>query len=268
MKQLYDTIGVGYAKSRPADQRIVQGLAAALDLPVGAVILDVGAGTGKYARALADRGFHLLAVEPSDVMRRQGLPHPRVSLIPASAEVLPLAAGAAAGAIIVLALHHFRDRATALREVLRVIGRGPLVIFTFEPRDLSAFWLCEYFPRLGGTEGNSFLELADVAGEVRRLTGRTVHSIPFPLPRDLTDQFGAAGWARPESYLQAEVRNGISSFALMDPSEVASGVARLREDLASGRWDQRHGSLRQQSHWDAGYRFIVAKDLTPGTAAD
>ena len=75
---LYDSIGVGYSETRRADPRIVRGLCEALDLPDSATILDVGAGTGKYSRALADRGFTVLAIEPSEVMRAQSIPHRRV----------------------------------------------------------------------------------------------------------------------------------------------------------------------------------------------
>src|SRR5688500_17328808 len=122
---LYDTIGTGYAQSRPADARIVTGLCAALGLPRGATLLDVGAGTAKYARAMAERGFRVLAIEPSEVMRAQSVPHPQVEMIAASAENIPCGPGSAAGAFVVLALHHFADRRRALAEIARVVGPGP-----------------------------------------------------------------------------------------------------------------------------------------------
>lgn len=143
---LYDAIGTEYSQSRPADERIVRGLCNALQLPPGSTLLDVGAGTGKYARALADCGYRVLAIEPSTVMREQSVPHPAIKMIPASAEYIPLAAGEADGAYIVLALHHFDDRRRALREILRVIGRGPLVIFSFEPSAFHVFGCRSIFP--------------------------------------------------------------------------------------------------------------------------
>lgn len=257
--QLYDTIGKDYAKTRLADARIVSGISEALGLATSSTILDVGAGTGKYSRALAALGFSVLAIEPSEVMRRQNPPHPRVRTIAAVAENIPLPAGSAAGAVIILALHHFPDRKKAFTEILRIIGGGPLVIFSFQPQALARFWLADYFPKLGREIGSSFSQLKDVAEEVGALTGRMVRKIPFLLPRDLEDRFAAAGWAEPESYLSSEVRNGISSFALMDPKEVSEGISRLSADLASGAWDYRNGSLRTQEHFDAGYHFIVAE---------
>jgi SAM-dependent methyltransferase len=257
---LYDIIGIGYAKSRPADYRIVSALCDALGLPPASTVLDVGAGTAKYARALADRGFSVLAIEPSGVMRSQSIPHPSVRMIAASAEEIPLAAGAADGAFVVLALHHFSDRKKALVEILRVIGQGPLVIFSFEPRALARFWLAEYFPRLGREIPSSYSELGDVAEEVKTLTGRAVRTMPFPLPRDFEDRFAASGWATPESYLDAHIRSGISSFSLMSVDEADRGLARLSDDLASGAWDRRHGWLRAERSLDVGYRFIIAEE--------
>src|SRR5665213_205209 len=141
---LYDVIGQGYAKTRPADDRIVSALVAALALPSGSTVLDVGAGTGKYSRALAERGFSILAIEPSEVMRAQSTPHKRVRWVAAAAEQIPLPDESADGAFVVLALHHFSDRACAVREMIRIIGQGPLVIFTFEPSVLRRFWLADY----------------------------------------------------------------------------------------------------------------------------
>jgi hypothetical protein len=44
------------------------------------------------------------------------------------------------------------------------------------------------------------------------------------LPKDLTDLFAAAGWCRPEIYLNAEVQKGISSFAKISPNELETGI--------------------------------------------
>ncbi len=254
---LYNTIGKGYAASRPADARIVAALKDALALPSGATLLDVGAGTGKYARALADLGYSVIAVEPSAVMRAQGSSHTLVRWIEAKAESIPLPSGSAQGAFIVLALHHFQDRVAAFSEILRIIGAGPFVIFTFEPSLLNQFWLAEYFPTLGRERTDSFSALPDVAAEIRQLTNRQVRTIPFPLPRDLDDKFVAALWARPEAFLDPVVRNGISSFALMSPDIVEAGLQKLESDLKTGRWDAKHGHLRTAPTLDTGYKLIL-----------
>ena len=256
---LYDTIGQGYGRTRPADDRIVSALIATLSLRQGSTILDVGAGTGKYSRALADLGYSVIAIEPSEVMQSQSTPHEKVKWIKAAAEEIPLADNSADGAIIMLALHHFSNRGRALQEIVRVAGAGPVVIFTFEPTVLYKFWLADYFPRLGREIRSSFSDLEDIAREVETHLSRKVNSVTFPLPRDLEDKFVSACWAMPESYLDPGVRNGISSFSLMKKEEVEAGVAQLKADLHSGNWDAKYGALRSQETYDAGYKFIVAK---------
>lgn len=76
---LYDRIGHAYAGTRAADPRIVDRLEARLALPPGAVVADLGAGTGTYTNALAERGFCMVAVESSAVMRGQATAHPNVT---------------------------------------------------------------------------------------------------------------------------------------------------------------------------------------------
>ncbi len=45
-------------------------------LPSRGPVLDVGAGSGRDARALAERGLEVVAVEPSEGMRREAARHP------------------------------------------------------------------------------------------------------------------------------------------------------------------------------------------------
>ncbi|MDX2108769.1 MAG: hypothetical protein SFY80_00870 [Verrucomicrobiota bacterium] len=46
---------------------------------------------------------------------------------------------------------------------------------------------------------------------------------------------------------------------MMPPEDVHTGLAQLASDLATDAWDARHGSLRTQSHYDAGYSSFVAE---------
>lgn len=70
---LYNAIGEGYNHSRKPDQRIVQRLINLLDLPLGSVIADIGAGTGNYTNAIAQKGYQVIAIEPSSTMQNQAI---------------------------------------------------------------------------------------------------------------------------------------------------------------------------------------------------
>lgn len=58
----YDAIGKGYNATRRPDERIVKLLVDCLDLPPGAHVIDIGAGTGNYTQTIAELGHLLTAV--------------------------------------------------------------------------------------------------------------------------------------------------------------------------------------------------------------
>lgn len=64
---MYDAIGRAYMRTRRADPRLVDAVWAALALPAHASVMDVGAGTGNYGRALARPDLQVVAIEPSHV---------------------------------------------------------------------------------------------------------------------------------------------------------------------------------------------------------
>jgi hypothetical protein len=80
----------------------------------------------------------------------------------------------------------------------------------------------------------------------------------IPIPHDCRDGFLGAFWRRPAAYLDPAVRNGISAFAQAPAADVQGGLARLAGDLRSGRWQARHGALRERPSLDLGYRLVAA----------
>ncbi len=256
---LYERIGPRYSKTRRADARILERIIALLVLPIGSRVVDVGAGTGNYSNALAAAGYNVIAVEPSAVMRAQAQPHPSVIWRAGFAEALPVGDAEVDAAICILAFHHLTDHRRALREMRRAAGGGPILLFTFEPRALQDFWLNDYFPEIRIGDEEMFPPVETLAAMVERETDLSAAISSFPLPRDLLDLFAAAGWARPELYLDPQVRAGISAFAVVDQTLIARGVERLKADRTSGDWHQRYGHLLGQQSYDAGYRFIIAR---------
>ncbi|GAB4538603.1 MAG: hypothetical protein Tsb0014_28370 [Pleurocapsa sp.] len=255
---LYNSIGRGYNCTHRPDLRIVEILVQLLDLPLGAKIADIGAGTGNYSRELASLGYQVIAIEPSEMMQTQAVQHPNVSWLLASAEQIPLGNNSVDGAIVMLALHHFQDIDLGLREIQRIVDRGKIVIFAFEQDKIPDFWLTDYFPYFIQDTKTTFPSTKVIADKMKQITQKRVEIMTFPLPKDLTDLFAAAGWCRPEIYLDAKVRNGISSFAKMTTQEVESGLEKLAQELKNGIWEEKYGELRRLESYDAGYRIIVA----------
>jgi ubiquinone/menaquinone biosynthesis C-methylase UbiE len=255
-RPIYESIGRGYSHHRTADTRIVRELVRLLGLPKGGALVDVGAGTGNYAAALARLGYRVAAIEPSGIMRSQAEDVSGVRWVAGTAERLPLPDGCADGAVCVLALHHFGDAGAALSEMGRVTAGRPVVVFTFDPRVGEPFWLAEYFPDLWREAHEAFPPLDDVMELLGKVAGRHVEVSAFRLPHDLRDKFAAAGWRRPRGYLDDGVRAGMSAFALADRRAVRDRLRRLERDLDSGAWHEKHGSILELEEFDAGYRFL------------
>ena len=58
----------------------------------------------------------------------------------------------------------------------------------------------------------------------------------WDVPMGLSDLFLYACKDRPELYLNAKVRNGISAFSRLGGQEIEKGLEKLRADLKSGAW--------------------------------
>lgn len=253
---LYNSIGQNYNATRKPDPRIVRRLLDLLDLPQGSTIADVGAGTGNYSLAIANAGYEVIAIEPSEVMRNQAKSHPRVTSIAGSAEQIPLGDRTVDGVVVMLALHHFNDLEKGLREISRISNRKT-ILFAFERAKIPDFWLTDYFPYFI-RDTLATLSTREIARSLGRISRKEVAVIPYLLPHNLSDLFAASGWRRPELYLNKQVRRGISSFAKMPVDELEAGLNRLQSDLDNGVWKEKYGSLLIQSEYDAGYRIIIS----------
>jgi SAM-dependent methyltransferase len=246
----YDRIGRGYTRVRRADPRIASRVEAALG--DARTVLNVGAGAGSYEPA--DR--EVTAVEPSAVMIAQR-PRDAAPAIQAVAEDLPFEADDFDAAMATITAHHWPDAPAGLREMMRV-ARKRLVLLTFDPEPLRELWLVtEYFPRALEIHAEAMLPIEEQAAMLEGAATVSVEAVP--VPNGCTDLFFCALWDRPELHLDPDVRQGSSVWHAMDGEEVAAGLTALRADLESGRWDRRHGRLREAPELDVGLRLLVAE---------
>ena len=103
----YDTIGQGYARSRPPDPRIEAQIFDAIGSARS--VINVGAGTGNYE----PRDRLVAAVEPSATMVEQR--PDRRCCVRAVAEHLPLRDDAAEVVTAFFTIHHWNDQAAGIR---------------------------------------------------------------------------------------------------------------------------------------------------------
>jgi len=250
MAAVYDAIGCGYVVTRQPDARIARGIREALG--EARTVVNVGAGTGSYEPT----DLRVLAVEPSLEMLRQR-PAGAAPVVQAVAEHLPFPDASCDAALAVLTVHHWQERAAGLTELARV-ARQRVVILTWDPACRDAFWLTtQYVPAVVEFDVPRFPPVAEFV----RYLG-PVEARPLPIPHDCQDGFLGAFWRRPEAYLDPNVRRAMSGFAQLAPEVIQAGLARLTDDLRTGRWDAQFGWLRGQESLDLGYRLIIAQQST------
>lgn len=241
---VYETMGTSYAATRAGDPRIewlIRG-----ELGDVESVVNIGAGTGSYEPT----DIPVVAVEPSPTMiaqRRPGSAPARRGV----AEALPLRDGEVDAALAAMTTHHWTDFAGALGEIRRVVRRRA-VFFTCDP-DAESFWLFrDYFPSI----------LTDARTRLPPLAAYQALGpaaiVRVPIPRDCSDGFAAAYWARPDAYFDPARRANISGFHFISKAELRRGLARLRADLDSGEWHRNHAAGDREA-LDCGYRLVVVE---------
>ncbi|HEX7298659.1 MAG TPA: class I SAM-dependent methyltransferase [Solirubrobacteraceae bacterium] len=247
MTAAYDEIGRDYGEYRRADPRLAAAIWAALGNARS--VINVGAGSGSYEPADRD----VLAVEPSAVMIAQRPPGAARAL-QATAESLPLYDDSFDAAMAVLTLQHWTDVEQGLAELSRV-ARQRIVLVTMDVEQLGEHWLIrDYIPETLATQAVAFPSISSLE---RALPGASVSVLA--VPRDCTDRFMAALWARPEDYFDPRLRNATSAWHELPDQIVERALGTLRCDLDSGRWDERYGHLRRMPELDVGLRIVCAE---------
>ena len=246
----YERRGGSYARLRRTDARIEGQVHAALG--DSRTVLNVGAGSGSYEPT--DR--YVLAVEPSATMRAQR-PVGAAPAVDAAAEHLPFDDDSFDAVLATMTVHQWDDVDQGLRE-LRRVSRDRVVVLTLDAPTLREFWLTDYVPEVVAVEEARFPTLGRVV-DVLAVGSSGVSVDVVPVPVDCTDGFGEAFYARPEAFLQPEVRAATSGLVLTDRVAVQRGLDRLAADLASGAWDARYGQLREQAERRGALRLVTAR---------
>ena len=242
----YGSIGASYSTYRQPDPRIIGFIERALGSARS--VLNVGAGAGSYEPV--DR--EVTAVEPSASMRAQRSPRASVA-IDAVAEALPFADATFDASLATFTVHQWTDLDRGLREMRRVT-RGPVIVLTCDPLLVQSFWLNEYAPEVLATEARRYPGI----DRIRSVLGGVSQALAVPIPLDCKDGFNEAYYGRPERLLDERARLACSAWSFVEEATRQRYVDDLRQALADGRWDARHGHLRAQAELEGSLRLIVA----------
>jgi SAM-dependent methyltransferase len=188
-----------------------------LDPRPGIRLLDLGSGTGMWARAFTEwYDIDVIAVEPSEAMRASSLHSP---VIPGDAEHIPLDDGSVDAAWMSTVIHHIPDLARAARELRRVVRPGGLVLIrsAFAGRH-DAITLFRYFPEA--------VRILDTYPSVQD-TEAAFATAGFTMTGlEQVRQLTASSLQEAATTLQ---RKAHTPLQLISDAEFAAGLARLRQ---------------------------------------
>ncbi|MEA3075759.1 MAG: hypothetical protein QOF60_667 [Actinomycetota bacterium] len=150
-----------YEKGRPGyPQELVDRLVEVSGLGPGRVVVDIGAGTGKFTRMLVPTGATVVAVEPVAAMRAQlSAAVPGIEILDGTGEAMPLP-DASADVVTAAQAAHWFDGPAAFAEIARVLRPGGTLGLVWNTRDRAWPW----------TEPIDAL-MARVAGDAPRFRG-------------------------------------------------------------------------------------------------
>ena len=215
-------------------------------LPAGAIGMDVGCGSGRWARSVAPRVGRLMAVDPAAaalaVAKTALVEHPNVSFHHTDVDNLPAEDSSLDFAYSLGVLHHVPDTARAIASVVRKLKPGaPLLLYLYYALDNRPWWfrtlwrasnfvrqaisstprplkhaLCELIA------ATVYWPLARGARLLERL-GRNVHHFPLAAYRKLsyytmrTDALDRFGTRLEHRYSRAQIRQMLLEAGCTDP---------------------------------------------------
>jgi SAM-dependent methyltransferase len=145
-----------YARGRPDyPQELLGWLRRDIGLGPKTTAIDLGAGTGKFTRMLAQTGAKVIAVEPVDAMRAElAAAMPDVHAIAGTAQTMNVPDCSSDAILCAQAFHWFADDA-AMVEIHRVLKPDGRLGLVWNVRDESAEWVAAITDIIKPYEGNS-----------------------------------------------------------------------------------------------------------------
>jgi ubiquinone/menaquinone biosynthesis C-methylase UbiE len=152
----FDRAFDSYERGRPEyPQEAIEFLVNNLQINKSSMVVDLGAGTGKFTKFLLPFSNHVVAVEPVEGMRVKFTSlYPDLKILNGSAEKLPLDDQSVDAVIVAQAFHWF-DGPKALQEIHRVLKQKGKLGLIWNARDESLKWVSEMTRIIDPHEGGA-----------------------------------------------------------------------------------------------------------------
>jgi SAM-dependent methyltransferase len=221
----YDQAAASYARHRGVHPGVVQELIAGAPIARDTRILDVGCGTGNYARALSlETGCRICGIEPSAEMReRARVSAPWEDLVPGMAEELPFPDRSFDLVMTTDVIHHVGARPDFFGEAARVLRPGGAIATATDSHEDIARRrpLSSHFPETVAIELGRYPTISRLMAEMATAGFTNIRVVEVARDYGLTD-------------IQAYRDRAFSSLLLIDEEAHRRGIARLEDDLARG----------------------------------
>lgn len=187
-------------------------------------VLELGAGTGNETAAFLEAcPCRLTALERSAGMiargRAKGLP---VRWVRGDATAMAFAGGSFDFVFASYVIHHIRDIGRLARECRRVLARGCVALITVPEGFIRNHPLNAYFPSVATVDGARFQPVEDVVDALRAAGFSRVGQDHCTGPPRCVDEY----------YAERIANRFISTYDLIPPDELQTGLERLRRDIA------------------------------------
>jgi ubiquinone/menaquinone biosynthesis C-methylase UbiE len=189
-------------------------------------VLDVGAGTGLFAVALArwSLASTVVAIDASPAMLAHADRHENVRYLTADAAALPLADARFDLAVLSRVIHHLPDRRRAGAELKRVLRPGGAAVVRTTVRERLDSIVYEYWPELRALDAGRFPSESEIITDFTAAGLQVTGVLSFGQPV----QPSLRAWR------VAVQRRPQSKFGQLTDAQFRSGLERLDVEIAAG----------------------------------
>ncbi|MFB0562495.1 MAG: class I SAM-dependent methyltransferase [Candidatus Lokiarchaeia archaeon] len=225
----YNNISQVYDVGRSANAETVKKLIRLLHVNSDSVLLDTGCGTGNYTFALKQVLKSVIGIDKSIGMIEQAhAKFPKLQFLCGDVMSLPFNSEMFNGAVAIQVLHHVERKEKFLMEAYRVLRKGGhIAIHSCSHEQMRAFWFCHYFPKCLELDLDRVPDVAVIASMLEKAEFLNVGV-------EICYNDSVITYETPESYLDENYRNAISTFAFLTEKDIELGCRKLQQDIASG----------------------------------
>lgn len=192
-------------------------------------ILDIGCGTGRYGKSLADKGFFVVGIDRSSDQLEQA--KKIIQTVQGNATSLPFADNSFDVCTMILMLHHLsnEDRSKAFSEVNRVLrDNGAFIIKTCSTEDLRHRLTSIFFPELFELDSKRYPEIETIIHELKAYFSVSIVNSKIFISTD-----------KEETLHKFSMRKS-SNLGTLSDEQLSAGIAKMAAYYASSETIDRY----------------------------